>query len=129
MLHFLVLTTEDTQAVLFYRDTSIKNNIFHNFGILITIHLLENGKQTSFNLKDSAKKRLGLNPKRFLSSIRFTSCIFYLIRKSGYRRRSLKEVHQVQRSTMCQKVTDKRTLKVRRRVNMDKAKEWSLALV
>ena len=91
MLHFLVLTTRKIfKAVLFYRDTSIKNNIFHNFGILITIHLLENGKQTSFNLKDSAKSAWGLNPKRF-SSMRFTSCIFYLIRKSGYRRRSLKK--------------------------------------
>ena len=116
MLHFLVLTTRKIlKAVVFYRDTSIKNNIFHNFGILITIHLLENGKQTSFNLKDSAKSAWGLNPKRFLFFDAFYKLYFYLIRKSGYRRRSLKEVHQVQRSTMCtKKVTDKRTLRVRR---------------
>ncbi len=77
-LIFLVLTTRKIlKAVVFYRDTSIKNNIFHNFGILITIHLLENGKETSFNLKDSAKKRLGFKSQAlFYSSMRFTSCIF-----------------------------------------------------
>ena len=75
MLHFLVLTTRKIlKAVVFYRDTSIKNNIFHNFGILITIHLLENGKQTSFNLKDSAKSAWGLNPKRF-----FLRCVLQAV--------------------------------------------------
>ena len=115
MLHFSCIDyEEDTQSGRVLSGYKHQKQYFHNFGILITIHLLENGKQTSFNLKDSAKSAWGLNPKRF-SSMRFTSCIFYLIRKSGYRRRSLKEVHQVQRSTMCtKKVTDKRTLRVRR---------------
>ena len=102
MLHFSCIDyEEDIQSGLVLSGYKHQNNIFHNFGILITIHLLENGKQTSFNLKDS--KRLGFKPQALYSSMRFTSCIFYLIRKSGYRRRSLKEVHQVQRSTMCTK--------------------------
>ena len=104
MLHFSCIDyEEDTQSGRVLSGYKHQNNIFHNFGILITIHLLENGKQTSFNLKDSAKSAWGLNPKRFLFFDAFYKLYFYLIRKSGYRRRSLKEVHQVQRSTMCTK--------------------------
>ena len=75
MLHFSCIDyEEDTQSGRVLSGYKHQNNIFHNFGILITIHPLENGKQTSFNLKDSAKSAWGLNPKRF-----FLRCVLQAV--------------------------------------------------
>ncbi len=80
MLHFSCIDyEEDTQSGRVLSGYKHQKQYFHNFGILITIHLLENGKQTSFNLKDSAKKRLGFKPQAlFYSSMRFYKLYFFI---------------------------------------------------